>query len=193
MKILTKLRENKGGAYLYGAFVIMALLLVLAFFAELYRIYTQISMAERAYEKAMLSVAITNYDEIFLSTRESTQIGGLMDGGNEGLGLDDEKKNEKPSFFKANDMGDIGLELMGLLSTSLEENGNLIAYDNYGNMLYTLSDFKMTIEETKSYGDFVKYEAKGSFHIEMPFYLLGMEAQRISLDIPSITAWKSRL
>lgn len=193
MKILTKLRENKGGAYLYGAFVIMALLLVLAFFAELYRIYTQISMAERAYEKAMLSVAITNYDEIFLSTRESTQIGGLMDGGNEGLGLDDEKKNEKPSFFKANDMGDIGLELMGLLSTSLEENGNLIAYDNYGNMMYTLSDFKMTIEETKSYGDFVKYEAKGSFHIEMPFYLLGMEAQRISLDIPSITAWKSRL
>lgn len=192
-KIINKLKDNTAGAYIAGAFIVMGLVFILAFFAEYYRVYNQISVADRAYEKAMLSVAIENYDEIFLSTREATQIGGVMDGGNAGLELNDTKKKEKPVFVSINDGGDIASELQGLLSTTLEENGKLVAYDDYGNLMYSLSDFKMDIKETATYGGFVKYKVKGSFHIEVPFYLMGIEASRIVLDVPSITAWKSRL
>lgn len=192
-RAVNKIRDNTGGAYIAGAFVIMGLVFILAFFAEYYRVYNQIAVADRAYEKAMLSVAIENYDEIFLSTRESTQIGGVMDGGNAGLELNDAKKKEKPVFVNMNDGGDIALELQGLLNTTLEENGHLLAYNDSGNLMYSLSDFKMSIKESTGYGGFVKYEVKGSFHIEVPFYLMGVEASRIVLDVPSVTAWKSRL
>ncbi len=191
--LINKIRDNTGGAYIAGAFVIMGLVFILAFFAEYYRIYNQISVAGRAYEKAMLSVAIENYDEIFLSTREATQIGGLMEGGNAGLPLNDTNKKESPTFINVNDTADISSELQGLLNTTLEEDGSLIAYDDSEHLMYSLSDFKMSIEETTAYGGFVRYEAKGSFHMELPFYLLGMEADRVVLDVPSVTAWKSRL
>lgn len=189
LKLKKKLKECKGGTYIVGAFVILGLLIVVSVFVEYYRLYNHILVADRAYEKAMLSVAITNYDEIFATVRESSQIGGLFEGGNAG----EKDSKEKPEWYSFNDEGDIAGELQSLLSLEEKSENELSAYDQSGNLLYALSNFTMQIKETAAYGSEVKYEVEGTFHIDIPVYFLGTEYSRLSMDIPSKTAWKSRV
>lgn len=190
LKIRKKLNEALGGVYLFGMFLILAIMLILAFFVEYYRVYNSISVADRAYEKAMLSVAIENYDEVFSTTRESSQIGGIFDGGNE-----TEKDNlEKPDWVAFNDTGDIVSELEDLLNLELIDGNILVSYDSFGNIMYAISDFSMEIKETANYKDkAIKYEVQGEFHIEIPIYLFGARAKIIELNIPSKASWKSKL
>lgn len=190
LKIRKKLKENTGGVYLFGMFLVLAIMLILAFFVEYYRVYNSISVADRAYEKAMLSVAIENYDEVFSTTRESSQMGGIFDGGNE----TEKDSVEKPNWVAFNDTGDIVSELEELLNLELIDDHVLVSYDSFGNIMYIISDFSMEIKETANYKDkAIKYEIQGEFHIEIPVYFLGERANIIELNIPSKASWKSKL
>lgn len=187
-KIGKILRSKKGSLYIYGAFLIMALILILSVLFEYFRIHGTISRVERAYEKAMISVAITNYDEIFTSMRESGQTGGVFEGGNETeLG-----SSERPVWTEITDMGDVSEELASLLEIQNLEEG-LHSFDPKGNWLYSVEDMTMVIHQTENYKDEPRYEIEGDFRIEIPVYLMGKQVSVFSTRLPSKAVWKNKL
>lgn len=185
---MRKLLCNRGSVYIYGVCVIMALAMVLSALFEYFRVSGTIERVDRAYEKAMLSVAITNYDEIYNTMREETQIGGGFEGGNETI----KDSDEKPEWSYFNDMGDVASELASLLDIDEDEN-SIFSYDSYGYLQYIVSDFQMNIKQTPAYKSENKYEISGQFHIELPLYFFGQEISRLKMDIPSTAAWKSKI
>lgn len=189
MKKITELiSSGRGSVYFYGVFLIMGLLILLSVFFEYFRIYGTVSRVEKAYEKAMLSVAITNYDEIFTSMRESGQLGGVFEGGNE----TDIGSVELPEWVEMNDMGDVSQELASLLDIQeLEE--KLHAFDSTGNWLYSVDDISMSIHQSPGYNEELKYEIEGEFHIEIPVYFIGNQVSVFSMKLPSRAVWKSKL
>lgn len=192
ISFVTKVREvtssKRGSVYFYGIFLIMGLVIILSVFFEYFRIYGTVSRVEKAYEKAMLSVAITNYDEIFTSMRESGQLGGVFEGGNETeIGSD-----ELPEWIEINDMGDVSQELVNLLDIQELEDG-LHAFDPGGNWLYSVDDMSILIRQSSGYNEELRYEIEGDFHIEIPVYFMGKEVSVFSMRIPSVAVWKSKL
>lgn len=180
---------NKDGSmYIYGVFLIMATVIFIAAFLEYFRIHGTVSRVEQAYEKSMLSVAIANYDEVFTSIRESGQIGGFFDGGNEM----EKGSIERPVWLDVNDMGDIATELASLMDLEEIEN-TLYAWDRKGIWLYSVDGMKMKINQTKGYGEELRYEVEGEFHIEIPVYFFETQIMKLNMNIPSKAIWKSKI
>lgn len=180
--------SKRGSMYIYGAFIIIALVVLASAFLEYFRINGTISKVEQAYEKSMLTVAISNYDEIFTSMRESGQIGGVFDGGNETC----KGSMEKPVWLEVNDMGDISDELASLLELE-EVDTVLYAWDNSGEWLYSVDNMSMKINQTEGDGTELRYEVEGEFHIELPVYFLGSQIMKLDMDIPSKAVWESKI
>lgn len=187
--MIGKLKENRAGVYIYGSFIIVALVIVLAAFMEYFRIYITVGIVEKAYEKAMLSVAIENYDEIFTTVREGAQIGGCFDGGNETL-ID---SVERPVWVGTNDFGDILGELASVLDVEYDGGDAVKLVDNKGMLMYRVSNLNMRIIESPSYNSALMYELEGSFDISLPVYFCGKKILLCDLTVPSKAAWKSKL
>lgn len=184
-----KLKEERAGVYIYGVFLMLAIVIVAAAFMEYFRIYGTVGMVEKAYEKAMLSVAIENYDDIFTTVREGTQIGGMFDGGNETrIG-----SIEKPVWVCINDFGDILEELIDVLQIEYDGETAIVLRDNAGSLMYRISDLKMNIAQAGSYDDIPIYEINGSFDIELPVYFCGRQLFVFDTTVLSKAAWKSRV
>lgn len=183
-----RLASGEGSAYIFGVFLLMSLLVVLSALLEYFRIYGTIDRVEQAYEKAMLSVAISNYDEIFTSVRENSQVGGMFFGGNEmELG-----SKERPEWSDVKDMGDISQELANLLDIS-ELEGGLHAFDRDGNLLYSIENMNMSVHQTESYHEPLKYEIEGDLQIRIPVYFMGAEVYVLEMKLPGRAVWKSKL
>lgn len=187
--MIEKLKENRASMYIYASFIIVAVVIVLSAFIEYFRIYVTIGIVEKAYEKAMLSVAIENYDEIFTTVREGTQMGGNFDGGNETL-ID---STEKPIWINVNDFGDILGELANVLNVEYDGESAIKLVDSKGMLMYRVSNLSINITETSGYNAKQRYELKGSFDISLPVYFCGKQLAVCDLTVPAKAAWKSKL
>ncbi len=187
--MIGKLKENRASAYIYASFIIVAVVIVLSAFIEYFRIYVTVGIVEKAYEKAMLSTAIENYDEIFTTVREGTQMGGNFDGGNETL-ID---SVEKPIWVNINDYGDILGELADVLNIEYDGESAIKLIDNKGMIMYRVSNLNINIIETAGYSGEQRYELKGSFDISLPVYFCGKQLLTCDLTVPAKAAWKSKL
>lgn len=184
----SRLSDRSGSVYIYGCFIILGIMVVLSAFVEYFRIYTTALKIESAYEKAMLSVAIENYNEIFISMREGGQVGGGFDGGNEGI----MGSAEKPVWVEMNDYGNISAELSGILGAQ-EKNEVLQYYDKQRTLLYTVYDMSIAVRQSEGYNQGLRYELYGDFKLKLPVYFLGSEIFTLDLHIPSKASWKSRI
>ncbi len=187
--MIKKLKESRAGMYIYGSFIIVATVIVLSAFIEYFKIYVTIGIVEKAYEKAMLSVAIANYDEMFTAVREGIQIGGNFNGGNETL-IDSE---ERPIWAGINDFGDVLGELAEVLNVEYDGEYAIKLVDENGMLIYRISNLNMKIVETSGYRDAQRYEIEGSFDISLPVYFCKRELMTCDLTVPSKAVWKSKL
>lgn len=183
-KITKKIDDDSGIFYVPAIIIIIILIVILMVFMEYKRIHYTIETVKNAYEKAIISTAISNYDEIFTGTREHTMTGGYFDGGNEG----EDNDYELPYYISENDYGEIEDEIKALLGLRTVEK-NLVKYVK-DEIQYIIDDFRIDVRE--SIQDYENYKIEGVVHLEIPMYFLGNKVATMDFDINCVTKWKTR-
>lgn len=152
---------------------------------EYFRIKITADGIKNAYEKAIRTVAIENYNEVYAGIREHKPIGGMKEGGPEDKWLP--AKDDKPEWVELKDYGETEQELMDLLGL-VEENGKLVSLSSDGGIQYELYDFH---KEIKNYDEsnINKYEVRGETILNIPFYFCGLKVINIDLHMKAASAY----
>lgn len=186
IRIRNKLSEDRGSIYIMGMWVMLILVLVASVYTEYKRINNVLNTVDRAYGRAMTSVAVDNYDVVFESVREEDINGGYFEGGNEG----ENDSYERPTYFDENDYGEIEDELEALLSLEKIETG-LIKLDEDDDEEYSIGDFEIAVKKDTTSAD-NSYKVYGKLKMEIPIYFLRMEVTRLRLTVNSEAVWRTR-
>jgi len=187
-RVVNKLQENYGGVYIIMMWVLLAIMLIMAVYLEYSRISHILKTVDTAYERALTTVAVNNYDEIYENVREEEAYGGGFNGGNEGeYGID-----EAPIYFDATDYGEIEDELVGLLGlTKFLESEEVSRVINDSRYEYSLRDFEAEIRQDGTDID-GKYRVDGKVKVSVPIYFMGQEITSLELEVKSKATWRTR-
>lgn len=170
------LKKKEGFGMLSCVIVMLVGMIFLSIFCEYIKVTIITSNLKDAYERAILTVASENYNEVYAGFREIKNIGGEYQGGPES-GLD-----EAPEWVTLHDYGDVSEELMELLN--LIDNDTFL-YSNEDE--YSISNFKIEVKDMLLTTR--KYEVKGNAKISIPLYFANQKIYDIQMTIRVSTAY----
>jgi hypothetical protein len=180
-RIAKKLKEKRGaGEILYVAIFLAAMILFSIIF-EYIRVQIYASNVRDSFERAILTVASENYNEVYAGFREIEVFGGEFEGGPAGGG----DKEETPEWLPMNDQGNVYDELLELLALEANHSDNSLAGE------YEITDIEVFIKDAYASGS-GKYEAKGSLTLTLPVYFLGVVEQDINFILKVRTGYTAK-
>lgn len=175
-KIFWLLKKKEGFGMLSCVIVMLVGMIFLSIFCEYIKVTIITSNLKDAYERAILTVASENYNEVYAGFREIKNLGGEYQGGPES-GLD-----EAPEWVTLHDYGDVSEELMELLNL-IDNDAFLYSNDDE----YSISNFKIEVKDMLQTTR--KYEVKGSAKISIPLYFANQKIYDIQMTIRVSTAY----
>lgn len=181
-KIRRKLKEKEGSSIILLIVVFFVGMVLLSVAYEYIRVQIIAGNIKDSFERAILTVASENYDEVYAGFREEKGTGGEYEGGPEDGG----NATELPEWISLNDDGDVEDELSDLLSLDQEENYLYSDKDKY-----RLSDIIVKAKNADSTPS-GKYEIVGSIKITLPIYLCGAIETNIEINRKVTTAYTAK-
>lgn len=175
-----KLQDNTGAGEINAVIIFLILMIFFSILFEYIRIQIYASNIRDSFERAILTVASENYNEVYAGFREIEVIGGEYIGGPAGGG----NKAELPEWVPMNDMGNVTDELMNLLAMDTAGNGNMPTGK------FSITDIMVYIKD--GYSGSGRYEAKGSMKLKLPVYFLGVIERNIELELEVKTGYSAK-
>ena len=179
-RMIKKLKDNTGAGEINAVVLFLILMIFFSILFEYVRIQIYASNIRDSFERAILTVASENYNEVYAGFREVEVFGGEYNGGPAGGG----NKEEIPEWVPMNDTGNVTDELMDLLALDTVGNGNTATGK------YKITDITVYIKD--SYSGSGRYEAKGSMKLKLPVYFLGVVERNIELDLEVKTGYSAK-
>lgn len=180
-KTKEKLKEKEGGTVFPIVMLFLMGMLLFSIIFEFVRIKIVASGIKDAYENAVRTVAVENYNETYAGFREEVSVGGQYIGGPEGGG-----EEEIPEWESLHDLGDVEDELSTLLGLR-EENGILISEESG----YELSEFEVQVKDAQD-SVLRKYEIKGNLKLKIPFAIGGIAASQVTIPVTIQTEYSEK-
>lgn len=174
-----KIREKKGSGLMEAVILFLVTMMFFSVAFEYLRIQMVANNIRDAYERAILTVASENYNEVYAGFREEDFIGGVYEGGSGGGG----KLGELPEWISLNDYGSVGEELEELLVLKRDDGGYTSDKDKY-----TLRDIEVQVKEGGA-STSGKYEVKGEITMEIPIYFASVKITQAEIPLKVKTAY----
>lgn len=181
-KISYKWKETSGASFIDFVVVFLIFMIVVSVVFEYIRVQIVGNNLRDSFERAVLTVAAENHDEVYAGFREVEEVGGLYEGGSAGGG----EKEEIPEWIPLNDLGDVEGELEELLY--LEQEG--VAYKSNKDR-YKIMDIQVDVRNRYE-SDRHKYEVRGTINIQIPVHFLGMKIVDAEIPIKIRTAYTGK-
>lgn len=176
-----KVNEKEGSGVIEAVVLFLFAMLLLSVIFEYIRVQILANGIRDNFERAVLTVASENYDEVYAGFREILYMGGIYEGGPEGGGDID----EEPEWVSINDHGNVEEELQELLKLELKEDT-----DTYANIKdnYYIENIEVEILNY-SHEASGRYEIRGTIQLRLPMYFSGIKVMDISFPINIKTAY----
>ncbi|BCN29536.1 hypothetical protein [Anaeromicropila herbilytica] len=183
--ILHKILDKGGGTTVEIAVLFIIGIMLLSVAYEYLRIQITANNIRSSYERAILTVAIDNYNDVYAGVREMKELGGEYEGGPG----DGEEEGTTPEWVPLNDYGNVQEELKELLD--LEEEGDKdISYYSETDK-YRLSNITVLVRNAEN-TESNKYEIKGTVDASIPIYFGNVHITDAKLPIKVTTAYTAK-
>lgn len=177
----SKINEREGSGVIEAVVLFLFTMLLLSVIFEYIRVQILANGVRDNFERAVLTVASENYDEVYAGFREILYTGGIYEGGPEGGGNTD----EVPEWVPINDYGNIEEELQELLLLELDE--EVGTYSNTKDN-YFLDNLEVEVRNNSMQAS-GRYEVRGTIQLSVPVYFTGMKVMDITIPINIKTAY----
>lgn len=174
-----KLKEQEGSGVIEAVVLFLFAMILLSVLFEYIRIQILANGVRDSFERAVLTVASENYNEVYAGFREVEYMGGIYEGGPEGGGY----AGEIPEWLPLNDYGNVAEELQELLNLEIEESLYINVKDNY-----TLDNIQVEIRNN-SFESAGRYEIKGMIKMHIPIYFSGIKVMDTTIPVGIKTAY----
>ncbi|BCJ98405.1 hypothetical protein [Anaerocolumna chitinilytica] len=178
-RLQRKLIDKKGFGLIEAVVIFLFVMILISVAFEYLRVQIIANGVRDSFERASLTVAAENYNEVYAGFREEYNIGGFYDGGPAGGGNQD----EVPEWVAINDYGDVEDELRDLLK--LKEVDNAIKNDKDN---YTLENIQVEVNNS-SVNAGGRYEIRGKLKLILPLHFAGVKIMDINLPVSIQTAY----
>ena len=179
-KLFKKLKENTGAGEIKVAILFLAMMIIFSVIFEYVRVQIYASNVRDSFERAILTVASENYNEVYAGFREIEIYGGEYAGGP--AGGDD--SDAIPEWIPIYDRGNVADELMELLALDEIDSGRELTGE------YDISDILILVKDSYSGGG--RYDVRGEMKLRLPVYFLGVIEQHIELNIVVKTGYTAK-
>lgn len=176
------LKQKDGWSVIEIAVIFFIGMIFLSVSYEYFRVQITANNIKDAYERAILTVAMNNYNEVYAGFREEKPVGGEYEGGPAGGGNVD----ETPEWVPIHDYGNVTEALQELLS--LEEGENSIYSETEE---YSLSDMNIQVRNAED-TERNKYEVIGNVKMKIPLYFGNIKVKDIEIPIKVRTAYTAK-
>lgn len=181
-KLKEKMKETDGATVFHSVVLFLVFLYIFAIGFEYLRVSLVVSNIKSAYERAVRTVTVENYNETYAGFREEVLgVGGQYIGGPEGGG-----EEAVPEWEELHDTGDIENELIELLD--LQEDENALVNVESG---YTLSDFKVQVKDAVD-SELHRYEVVGELNLSVAFGIGEILKSQVQIPIQIQTKYSEK-
>ncbi len=179
-KLINKIKTKDGSGIIDGVIILLFCMLLLSIAFEYLKVQIIAYGIRDNFERAVLTVASENYNEVYAGFREIEYTGGVYEGGPAGGG----NIEEIPEWLPLNDYGNVIDELQELLNLEQTEDETYVSEnDNYvvDNMIVEVRDYSSDAGG--------RYEIRGVIRLHVPLYFVKIKITDIELPIKIKTAY----
>jgi hypothetical protein len=179
-KFIKKSKDKGGSGVINGVIIFLFCMLLLSVAFEYLKVQIIAYGIRDNFERAVLTVASENYNEVYAGFREIEYTGGVYEGGPAGGG----NIEEIPEWLPLNDYGNVMDELQELLNlVQMEDDTYVSETDNY-----ILNNMNVEVRDQSSDAG-GRYEIRGDIRLQVPLYFANIKITDIELPVKIKTAY----